>query len=127
MSYCRWSSYGWKCDVYVYEDVSGGWTTRVAGRKRVAPDPCPEIDWEAIWRLPKEEQAAAFSAWRDAEREWLDRAELVDIGLEFDGKSFNDPTPGACAATLSMLKRAGYVVPDEVIRELENEHRLEFA
>lgn len=29
MSYCRWSSDNFKCDVYVYADVSGGWTTHV--------------------------------------------------------------------------------------------------
>ena len=30
MSYCRFSSDDWQCDVYVYADVAGGWTTHVA-------------------------------------------------------------------------------------------------
>lgn len=124
MSYCRWSSYGWKCDVYVYADVSGGWTTHVAGRKRVAPAPCPELDWDSLSRLPKDERIAAMSEWEKAEREWLDKSELVDIGREFDGNTFNDPTPQDCATTLLMLKRVGYWVPDEVISELENEQDL---
>jgi hypothetical protein len=33
MSYCRWSSDGMKCDVYVYEDVSGGFTYMFTLRK----------------------------------------------------------------------------------------------
>lgn len=125
MSYCRWSSYGWKCDVYVYEDAGGGWTTHVASRKRVSATPCPELDWEAWRSLPEKERAEAFSAWHKSEREWLDSSTLVDIGLEFDGERFNDPTPEACAATLRMLKGVGYWVPEDVIVELENEHRLE--
>jgi hypothetical protein len=121
MSYCRWSSYGWKCDVYVYEDVNGGWTTHVASRRRVAPEPCPEIDWDQVWHMPQDKQVEAVERWRNAEREWLDRAEVVDIGLEFDGQSFNDPTAAECAETLRMLKGAGYWVPDDVISELEQE------
>lgn len=26
MSYCRWSTDDFKCDLYIYEDVAGGWT-----------------------------------------------------------------------------------------------------
>lgn len=36
MSYCRWSSLcedGQESDVYAYEDVRGGYTVHVAGRK----------------------------------------------------------------------------------------------
>lgn len=42
MSYCRWSSMNWMCDVYVYEDVDGGWATHVAGRRRAIP-PIPDL------------------------------------------------------------------------------------
>ncbi len=31
MSYCRWSSDNTNCDLYCYEDCSGGFTTHVAG------------------------------------------------------------------------------------------------
>lgn len=33
MSYCRFSSDGFNCDVYVYEDCAGGWTTHVAANR----------------------------------------------------------------------------------------------
>ena len=39
MSYCRWSSDNWKCDLYCYEDVSGGITTHVAGNRIVGDIP----------------------------------------------------------------------------------------
>lgn len=34
MSYCRWSSDNFECDLYCYSDVNGGYTTHVAGRRR---------------------------------------------------------------------------------------------
>ena len=33
MSYCRWSSDNFQCDVYCYADVSGGYTTHVKDGK----------------------------------------------------------------------------------------------
>ena len=33
MSYCRWSSDGFKSDVYVYADVAGGFTCHVTDGK----------------------------------------------------------------------------------------------
>jgi len=35
MSYCRWSSDNWQCDLYCYDDISGGITTHVAGYRCV--------------------------------------------------------------------------------------------
>ena len=42
MSYCRWSSMNSMCDVYVYEDDAGGWTTHVAAKRRILP-PIPSL------------------------------------------------------------------------------------
>lgn len=126
MSYCRWSSDGWSCDVYVYANVSGSWTTHVAGRKRVNAEPCPRMDWDALARLTYEERLAAVESWQRAESEWLEESPLVDIGLPHDGKSFNDETPGDCANTLEMLRAAGYTVPQyaiDTLREEDGEER----
>ena len=35
MSYCRWSSDDFQCDVYVYESVAGGFVTHVAANRVV--------------------------------------------------------------------------------------------
>src|SRR5687767_6611694 len=41
MSYCRWSTDDFQCDLYCYEDVSGGFTTHVAGRRKIWDAPLP--------------------------------------------------------------------------------------
>jgi hypothetical protein len=30
LSYCRWSSDNFRCELYCYQDTCGGWTTHVA-------------------------------------------------------------------------------------------------
>lgn len=47
MSYCRWSSNDFQCDLYCYEDINGGWTTHIAGSKLIPREPLPpEIPWK---------------------------------------------------------------------------------
>lgn len=41
MSYCRFSSDDYQCDVYVYQDGNGGWTTHVAGSRYLFKEPLP--------------------------------------------------------------------------------------
>jgi hypothetical protein len=117
MSYCRWSSDGWRSDVYVYEDVSGGWTTHVAGRKRTHPEECPKLPWDRD--APDWEKR--FTAAYEAERKWVDESTLEPIGLPHDGESFNDPTPGDCADRLEALRALGYHVPQHAIDTLRAE------
>lgn len=119
MSYCRWSSDDFRCDVYVYADARGGWTTHVAARRHVLDEPLP-----APVDLPREFTPAEFDAWYARERAVhaiVDRAELVAIGLPHDGDTFNDPTPGTCADRLDGLRRVGYVVPQYAIDALREE------
>ena len=110
MAYCRWSD----CDVYVYEDVGGGWTTHVAGRRRVAGK-APDINFTSVETI--QATYAARNAWYEA------HPEMNDIGLPCDGESYNDASPGECADRLQGLKAMGYDVPDEVIDELREEHK----
>lgn len=42
MSYCRFSTDDYQCDVYVYEDVGGWWSTHVAGNRPVYAEPLPD-------------------------------------------------------------------------------------
>jgi hypothetical protein len=140
MSYCRWSSMNWRCDVYTYEDVSGGWTTHVAGRRRIFP-PVPDLplmrfrfgaEWDDTQRASKyptkwHKRAAGvwFRLWGFWHR-WihgvtLDLIPLRRIGLPHDGGSFNDSTPGECADTLERLRAIGYIVPQYAIDSLREE------
>lgn len=115
MSYCRWSSDDFQCDVYVYEDCSGGWTTHVASRRHVFKEPIPpEVPFD------KEHQAAWFDRHRKIMK-MCDSAEMHGIGLKFDGKTFNHETPSDCAGWLKELREAGYNVPQYAIDALLEE------
>lgn len=113
MSYCRWSSDNWKCDLYCYENVNGGWTTHVAAQK-VTGDVPEELE---IGSVPAEEWIKAHNAAMD----FLDTAERKPIGLPHDGRSFNDPTLEAFRERLLDLRAAGYSFPDYVLDEIDAE------
>ena len=120
MSYCRWSSDDWQCDLYCYEDVSGGWTTHIAGRKPIGvprESPFP-VD------VPEHEKEAAIKAWVDshnAAMKFLETAEYRDITLPHAGDTFNDPTLEAFKERLLYLRSLGYRFPDYVLETVEQE------
>ena len=146
MSYCRWSSMNWKCDVYVYADVSGGYTTHVAGNRRALP-PMPDIIGErfSMWLhrwsgcewdkdkhkfvYPIRYRAMLYGLWLQFVSFWHNRIHMGSlhlipsrpIGLPHDGETFNDETPTECAATLERLRAIGYVVPQDAIDSLRAE------
>ena len=112
MSYCRWSSNNWDCDLYCYQDVAGGYTTHVAENRVVGPIP----------QMPKY-ATVGFDAWfmaYKAQMDWLKTAKHEHIGLPHDGQTFNDPTAAALLERVLALCDIGYHVPDaaiEFIRE----------
>ena len=116
MSYCRWSSNDAQCDVYVYEDVMGGFTTHVAGnRKTLSTDQIPEpVPFDA-------NNIEAFMEREEKVRELLENIERKPIGLEHDGESFNDLDARSCADRLIMLRKCGYNVPQYAIDALLEE------
>ena len=141
MSYCRWSSMNWRCDVYVYEDVMGGWTTHVAGRRRVIP-PIPDMpllifptfggklnqverrmDYPSRWHRFGAGIVFGFAAfWHNwVHMGTLHLIPLRPIGLPHDGESFNDSTPDECADRLEALRSLGYIVPQRAIKALREE------
>jgi len=146
MSYCRFSSLNMMCDVYVYQDCYGGWTTHVASARRVIP-PIPsflygqfmtrvhrwsgvtmnnatkEFDYPVRWRKHAYKAWTRFAAW------WhtyihggsLKRIPMRKIGLPMDGKAFNDGTAEECAGRLEALRALGYRVPQYAIDALREE------
>ena len=145
MSYCRWSSDFGECDVYVYEDVHGGWTTHVAGRrlKHRVPDEIRNMPvfgedgkfngdvWierekaQRKWResLPSDEYQARtidgdpVTCYTPKDSEYVS---LIDIS-EFAGESFNSDTPDECADLLEEIRNSGLNVPQYAIDELREE------
>lgn len=113
MSYCRWSSDNWKCDLYCYPDVNGGYTTHIAGNRVVGAVP------EELDILTAEPDAWVASHKRAMD--WLETAQRRPIGLPHDGATFRDATLEEFKARLLMLRAAGYCFPDYVLAEIDEE------
>jgi hypothetical protein len=140
MSYCRWSTDLFRCDVYVYESDEG-WVTHVAGRKLKHSVP-PEIDampqttfkesWArdrayAAWRdtLPSDEVPVSYLQADGTTRDGLWRSpkdsEYEDLPEPWAGETYVDATPGACADRLEVLRGRGFQVPQSAIDSLRAE------
>ncbi len=119
MSYCRFSSNDFQCDVYVYASVGDFIAIHVAG-SRVTPDtpPPPSIgDWWARGEAGVED----FMARDKAVQAWLATAERKPIGLPHDGQSFQEPDEAAAADRMEALRAAGYNVPQAAIDALRDD------
>lgn len=120
MAYCRWSTDLSRCDIYAYADVAGGYTVRVAARRREVPD-----DWIDPFR--------DVLAGRISAAEWADRANamyrelsylpLVDICAPSAGKSFNVPTLGELKKLLLSLRAEGLRFPNGILAVIDAEMR----
>ena len=113
MSYCRWSSDNFKCDIYAYEDVKGGYTIHVASNKIVT-------------KLPKRPKILDCSAEEYMRREKkfqkaFDKAKHESIGLKYDGESFWCRTLSAFSNKMIELRNEGYRIPDHVFEMIEEE------
>lgn len=119
MSYCRWSTDDFQCDLYIYQDTSGGYTTHVAGNRIVLPEDLPpQVD------LTPETADAWFERHRKV-MDMLDNIEREPIDLLYAGESFNDPDIETLIGRLLHLKALGYRFPDSVIEELREEWQEE--
>jgi len=116
MSYCRWSSDDFHCDLYCYAS-SQGYTTHIASN-RVIGD-VPHVDWESF--LDKRVSAKEFVAQHNAQHEFLMNAKREPIGLEEDGKSYDDPDLESFLLRVLHLKALGYQVPEYVTKTIIEE------
>lgn len=117
MSYCRWSTDDFKCDLYCYES-DRGYETHVAGNRHVGeiptllpfpPKGSPPEAWDE------------FKARYDAQLAWLDTCERQPIGLPSDGEFFTDPDLPSFLARLGELRAEGYRFPDDVLETVRAE------
>lgn len=117
MSYCRWSSLDFQCDLYIYESDSG-FEVHVASHRRVFAEPLPG-------RLPMPgDPDYDLGPWIERHQQVMqlvDRAELVPIGLPHDGESLLCDGPGECADTVERLLALGYVAPGGLVAALRDE------
>lgn len=115
MSYCRWSSDDFQCDVYVYEHVHGGFMVHVAANRVIFTHPLPAV-------VPLDpDNFEAFMERHQKVMSMVDAAERKSIGLPHDSEDFCEHDAGACADRLEQLRAVGYVVPQYAIDALREE------
>lgn len=105
MSYCRWSTDGFQCDLYCYSDGDSFWT-HVSGSRYVFKEPLPEMTTD-------------YFHWHQKVTQMCQEATLEPIGGPHDGETFTDATGAEWKATLLKLKAAGYRFPDYVIEQAD--------
>lgn len=118
MSYCRWSSNNWDCDLYCYADVSGGYTTHVAGNR--INGPIPQADW-GLLRGQDDAAMKKFMEQHDAQSKFLETCTRSPIGLPHDGQTFNDPDLESFLGRVLELQAMGYHVPAYVAESIRGE------
>ena len=111
MSYCRFSSDDFKCDVYVYESIEGGFRIHVSSKRVLGDIP------KSAHLLHPETMDEFFKAHKK-QMKFLQTAKRAAIGLPHDGADFLEPTAKDAALTLKTLKGLGYHVPDYAIEAL---------
>ena len=113
MSYCRFSSDDFQCDLYCYQSVYSGYVTHVAANKLIfekcLPPPVSMNDTDQ-WMARKDQIDQMI---KDSIR--------VPVGLPEDGKTFVDETPQEFLVRLLELKKMGYRFPDNVLTIVKEE------
>jgi hypothetical protein len=116
MSFCRWSSDDYTCDLYVYQHHAGHYVIHVAaGRFDFDRSTLPALD-------------GTTTRWIERHMEITKRiesAKTVPIGLPYDGKSCICNSRPHLVKVMRELKEMGYCVPDWAITNVEVEELAE--
>lgn len=121
MSYCRWSTDDYRCDLYVYEG-GDGWHCHVAGGRRDWEPLFDEVrmvrDW-AEGRVSTSDYCFARGAYHAA----MSTVPWTYHDEPSTGWDFVTQTPGEMAARMRRLRGEGFSFPDHVLEALEDEQR----
>jgi hypothetical protein len=113
MAYCRFSP---TSDVYCYEDVSGGWTTHVAGVRYVDfGKGAPRFSKSVMKKV------RLLKKYARKLKQYRDNTKLLRIDLPYAGEHFNDGTVQEARDRLLWLKELGYCVPKFAIERMNDE------
>ena len=107
MSYCRFSSMDFKCDLYVYE-AEDCYCVHVANNRVIGDVP------PLLWGT---DPGTLRDSYR-AQMKFMETAKREKIGLPYDGKDFYLSSKEELVECLMSLKQAGYVFPYEIIEEI---------
>lgn len=116
MSYCRWSSDNFNCDLYCFEHCGGWYQTYTAGSRHRAW--LRVFNWLTDKRLRYQDGTHAFRVERFQTWRWPHWLTHKPIRLPNAAKAFEDPTEEAMFARILALHREGFRVPKELLREV---------
>ena len=116
MSYCRWSSDGFRCDIYLYNHCDGYYSLNIAGRKIVGNLP-ERPDLDLLTKGNAEDFARLHRNFMDA----ANKAKREIITLPYAGETFNIYSPKEVYDKLIELRKLGYNFPDYVLDEVRDE------
>lgn len=122
MSYCRWSSMDFRCDVYAYETVGDCWVIHLAGNRVVGK--IPKTPPFPSGNANPEEVEAWAEAYTEASRVqllFLETAVREEIGLPYAGETIYCHSLEHFLSKLMELREIGYVFPDDVLETLDDE------
>lgn len=117
MSYCRWSSDNFQCDIYAYASCYGGYEINVASGRYKGEIP-------KVPTVPKPDDKKGLEEWKEAENKrhkYLRNCGTEKIGLEYDGESFTCSNLQDFYEKMVMLKEVGYNVPEYSLERIQNE------
>jgi len=117
MSYCRWSTDNFRCDIYAYESCMGGWEIHVASHRY--NEPIPEVDYDLLWG--SQQNIKKFVRQRRKQSKYFKKCGSTEIGLTYDGESFNAGTLEEFRDIMIMLRNEGYRFPDYVFSDIKEE------
>jgi hypothetical protein len=117
MSYCRWSSMNWTCDLYCYADITGGWTTHITPRRRI--DAVPDDRQEDF--IAGKIGLAEYRQLHCQQIPALERTRFEPLRLPHAGETFHDSTLAEFKCRLLELRQLGYRFPDDVIDQIDRQ------
>lgn len=113
MSYCRWSSDNYTCDLYVYPTEGNTYLIHVASTQLETPvPPLPSIH---------EVGADAYVEAYKKQSEFLKHAKHIPITLPYAGESFAVSGLSELKSKLIELRSLGYRFPNHVFERIEEE------
>lgn len=115
MSFCRWSSMNFGCDLYCYESEQG-YVTHVANQRIIGN--VPEVD-SSLFLNHTQENVEKFFEQQKAQFDFLETAERKPIGLKYDGQTFYDDKD-TFLSRLKMLREEGYRFPQITQEDIDD-------
>ena len=116
MSYCRWSTDNFRCDLYCYESARG-FVTHVAGNRLIGPS-LPSLPL-SISKYPG--GSRLWLLWRLLQNFIRSLCIRRYIRLPHAGESFTDVSLEAFRERLIYLRGLGYRFPDAVLSAIDQD------